>query len=188
MTRRFTITLTAAALLCAAAFTQIIHPPTPRLIYNPTESAAVGWYLVDPKGDINHNEKVAAFAPKEARRLADARGYLPDHLPLIKSVWAVPGDEVCAKDGVVSARNRPDISVQKYDSKTRPMPHWNDCITLKRDEYFLVSEDVQTSWDSRYFGPVQKKDILGTVDYLGQLDFGGWPQGDAAGETDSERQ
>ena len=47
---------------------QIIFPPKPVLLYNPSESAAVGWYRVRPN--------------EWARILADERGYLPYDYPL----------------------------------------------------------------------------------------------------------
>jgi len=90
---------------------QIIFPPKPVLLYNPSESAAVGWYRLKPEEPVILGAQVAAYAPEWARILADERGYLPYDYPLIKTVWAVQGDEVCYNAQSVSVPKRPDIPV-----------------------------------------------------------------------------
>ncbi len=156
-----------AIALCGAVALEITSPPTPRLIYNKSESAAIGWYIVKPEDAVNRDVTVAAFAPDNARNLAAERGYLPAHIPLIKTVWAGPGDELCALGRVITTPGRPDIVAFKSDRLKRPMPSWKGCITLKRDEFFLVSTRIKTSFDSRYFGPVRRENILGTAHFLG---------------------
>ena len=153
--------------LCAVTAASIYSPPTPRLIYNKSESAPRGWYAIDPGGVVERDRKVGAFAPVSARNLADSRGYLPHHIPLIKTVWATAGDEICELDGVVRTANRPDLLALQKDSLGRDMPSWRGCIVLKNDEIFIVSTDVQTSFDSRYFGPVSKENVLGAARFLG---------------------
>jgi len=49
------------------------------------------------------------------------------------------------------------------------MPQKSGCFVLKSDEFLLISPDVQTGFDSRYFGPVGREKILGRVKYLGNL-------------------
>ena len=36
-------------------------------------------------------------------------------------------------------------------------------------EVFLISNDVQTSFDGRYFGPVKRENLLGRIEYLGKF-------------------
>ena len=145
---------------------QILRPPTPRLLYNPSESAPVGWYRVQSNFPIQRGDQVAAYGPEWARHLADKRGYLPYDYPLIKTVWAVAGEEVCYNDKSVSVPKRPDIPVLGQDVLGRDMPQKSGCIVLKSGEYLLISPDVQTGFDSRYFGPVRSENILGVVQYL----------------------
>ena len=158
---------TAVSLLAGAAAFEIAAPPIPRLIYNKSVSAPVGWYRIDPGGPIERDRLVAAFPPDDARQLANSRGYLPAHAPLIKTVWAVAGDEICAENGVVSVAGKPDLVVQEADSAGREMPSWNGCFTLSDSEFFLVSTRTNASFDSRYFGGVTAENILGTAYYLG---------------------
>ena len=157
----------AAMLLILASSVEIAFPPKPVLLYNPSESAPVGWYRLRPKDALTNDILVAAYAPETARRLAHERGYLPYDYPLIKTIWAMPGAYICIHNKQVSVPNRPDIYQLAQDGLGRDMPLLSGCFTLGNDEYFLISKDVQTGFDGRYFGPVSKENILGRVQYLG---------------------
>ncbi len=146
---------------------QIIFPPKPVLLYNPSYSAKVGWYKLSTNEPPILGSQVAAYAPEWARILADVRGYLPYDYPLIKTVWAVEGDEVCYRKSSVSVPTRPDIAVQLRDALGRDMPVKSGCLILKAGQYMLLSPDVQTGFDSRYFGPVGLENIVGQVEDLG---------------------
>lgn len=162
------IAVAAVSLLAIAAALEIAAPPTPRLIYNKSESAPLGWYRIDPSGQIKKDALVAAFPPDDARELAAKRGYLPAHVPIIKTVWALAGDEICAENNVVSVAGKPHLIAQDIDSAGRKMPSLEGCSTLGDREVFLVSSRTDSSFDSRYFGAVERKNILGVAHYLGR--------------------
>ncbi len=153
-----------------ATASDMVFPPKPILIYNPSASAPIGFYRLKKNTLPKLESQVAAYAPDWARKMADERGYLPYDYPLIKTVWAVEGDEVCYNNHSVSVPRHPVISVQAQDGLGRDMPVRSGCATLKAGEYFLVSPDVQTGFDSRYFGPVGVENIIGTVEFLGNSD------------------
>lgn len=159
----------AVAALCGATLYQIARPSVPRLIYNPSDSAPVGWYRLHSYQAVGRNDFVAAYVPVDAASLAVERQYLPSGIPLIKTVWATTGETVCHRDGMVEIAGREPLAVLAQDSMGRPLPSRQGCYTLSKDEVFLVSTDVQTSFDSRYFGPVRREQILGRVEYLGRL-------------------
>jgi len=91
---------------------QMLFPPKPVLFYNPSYSAPVGWYKLRVNEPIVTGAQVAAYAPEWARIMADERGYLPYDYPLIKTVWAVYGDEVCYNNGSLRVPKRPDIAIR----------------------------------------------------------------------------
>jgi len=159
----------AVATLCGATLWQIVRPSVPKLLYNPSPSAPIGWYRLRAEKAIVRGVLVAAFAPEEAQKLAVERHYLPPNIPLIKTIWAVAGEEICHSKSVVQVANRPSLVVLARDSQGRPLPSRDGCYTLAKGEVFLVSTDVQTSFDSRYFGPVPVSNILGPVQYLGRF-------------------
>jgi len=156
-------------ILVTASLFQALNQPAPRLIYNGSPSAPIGWYFVGPKAEIKHGMQVAAFAPQEMTELAQQRGYVPSHIPLIKTVWAVGGQIICWKDGVLRVPNYSDISVLGQDNLGREMPQIFGCHRLKDNEFLLISDQIESSWDSRYFGPVNAEGILGQAKYLGRL-------------------
>jgi len=150
---------------------QIKFPPKPRVFYNPSPSADIGWYKLEADIIPQIGSQVAAFAPEWARELADERDYLPYDYPLIKSVMAGSGDEICYHKTGVSVPNGSVIPLLVRDRLGREMPAQSvGCIRLKSGEYFLASPDVQSGFDSRYFGPVTSQNILGEVKYLGNQD------------------
>lgn len=164
-----TIVALGVTALCGASVYTMIVPQTPYILYNKSDSAPIGWYRLDPNGAPKRDAMVAAFAPAQARNLADMRDYLPYEIPLLKSVWAVGGEKVCSENGTIRAPNRPDIYALAQDGLGRDLPHWEGCITLSDRQVFLVSTYVQNSFDSRYFGAVELEDVLGTVEYLGEV-------------------
>ena len=150
-----------------ATTAEIAFPPKPIVLYNPSPSAPIGFYKLSKDMAPEIGAQVAAYAPEWARVMADERGYLPYEYPLIKSVLAASGDEVCYHKSGVRVPNGSVIPVQVRDRSGREMPARSGCIVLKSDEYFIASPDVQAGFDSRYFGPVKIENILGTVEFLG---------------------
>ena len=165
------------AALCAASLYTMIVPPKPILLYNKTNSAPIGWYKIDPKGLPMRDKMVAAYVPEDAILLAHMREYLPRHIPVLKTVWASGGDKICSNDGVIVMSGRPDIIAKAEDNLGRKLPSWQGCITLSHEQIFLVSTHVETSFDSRYFGPVHIDNVLGTAEYVGPNPIGFKKQG-----------
>jgi len=147
---------------------QIALPPRPKILYNPSSSAPIGWYQVIDNYAPKRNDLVAAYAPDWARKLADERSYLPYEYPLIKSVLAIEGDEVCYHIDRVSVPNGADIPLLARDRLGREMPSkFIGCFTLGAGEIWIASSDVQAGFDSRYFGPINLNMLIGGVEYLG---------------------
>ncbi len=161
----------AVTLIIVATGTEISFPPKPKLLYNPSASAPIGWYKLEDKSPPKVGDQVAAYAPDWARKLANERRYLPYEYPMIKTIWAGSGTKICTQNNRISVPNYPVITSLPQDSLGRDMPKLSGCFTLKTDEYFLVSPDVQAGFDSRYFGAVVGTDILGKVKYLGNGRF-----------------
>jgi conjugative transfer signal peptidase TraF len=151
------VTATAAALIGLAAFV----PWPPWLIYNPSESAPRGWYAQRPVRALQPGTLVFARLPTVPAVLADERGYLPRHLPILKRVGAIEGQMVCAENGLVRIGGRTVAIARSRDGHGRPLAPWRGCRALTHGEVFLFATRSQASFDSRYFGPVQREAILG---------------------------
>jgi conjugative transfer signal peptidase TraF len=145
--------------ICAILST-VVHPPRPRLLWNPSASAPIGLYLITPGTPLEIGDMVAARAPDGARQLAAMRGYLPSGVPLMKRVAATQGSQVCASRARILVDGRVAARREKRDSNGRLMPWWQGCRRLRPGEVLLLNR-VKASFDSRYFGPIERSAIVG---------------------------
>ena len=156
--------------LAALAWAAFVHP-LPRLVYNPSDSVAVGWYRVDPlhrrPGSLPHPLSVGSIVltrlPADAAALSAQRGYLPARIPLLKRVGAVAPQEVCVFGALVWIDGVPVAAVRSADRLGRPLPSWPQCRRLQAGEIFLLSTTNPASFDSRYFGPVSTSAVIGVA-------------------------
>lgn len=167
--RRFCILTLAAAGLVLVVLSAVER--NPRLLYNPSPSAPIGWYRVVPARTYSVGDLVAAWLPEEAETLASDRGYLPKHTPVIKTIMAVPGDRYCIEHGALWIDENPPLAILSLDSQARAMPVLaGGCRSLETGQYFLISRSAETSFDSRYFGPVGFDALLGKVVLLNSVE------------------
>ena len=152
--------------LAALAWAAFVHP-LPRLVYNPSDSVAVGWYRVDPRGHGATSLLVGSIVltrlPADAAALSAQRGYLPARIPLLKRVGAVAPQEVCVLDALVWIDGVPVAAVRSADRLGRPLPSWPQCRRLQAGELFLLSTTNPASFDSRYFGPASTSAVIGVA-------------------------
>ncbi|MBS0495520.1 MAG: S26 family signal peptidase [Proteobacteria bacterium] len=156
--------------LAALAWASFVHP-LPRLIYNPSDSVAVGWYRVDPLGHgagsllrpLSVDSIVLTTLPPDAAALAAQRRYLPARVPLLKRVGAIAPQTVCVFDALVWIDSVPVAAVLPADRLGRPLPSWRQCRQLRPGELFLLSVTNPASFDSRYFGPVSASAVIGVA-------------------------
>ena len=144
----------------------------PFLLYNPSQSAPLGWYRVKSLEVISRGDLVVSNLPEAASRLAAERGYLPSGIPVIKTVRALEGDTICAVNGVLLINGTPAVRLLSDDSMGRTLPSpWTACRKLQTDEVLLLSDRTPDSFDGRYFGTVLKADILGRAILLRDVDL-----------------
>ncbi|MCT8875904.1 S26 family signal peptidase [Shewanella xiamenensis] len=156
--------------LAALAWASFVSP-LPRLIYNPSDSVAIGWYRVDPlylRADslpppLAAGSIVLTQLPADAAALAAQRGYLPAHVPLLKRVGAVSPQRVCIVGRSVHIDSVLVAAVLPADRMGRPLPSWQQCRQLHPGELFLLSTTNPASFDSRYFGPIAASTVIGVA-------------------------
>lgn len=142
--------------------------PYPLVLYNPSESAEPGWYRVYPGKEFERGLLVAARLPQAPSALADARGYLPSGMPLIKTIGGVGGDQICWSETDVVLPGGQRLPLLERDTAGRVLrAQPSGCRVLRSDEVFLVSTRIAASFDSRYFGPVDASAVIGPVRFLG---------------------
>ncbi len=137
----------------------------PRLVWNATASAPVGLWAITPGAAVQVGDSVLVWPPPPARRLAAQRHYLPANVPMIKAVAAVSGDRVCALEASVTVNDRRVAVRRLADRRGQKLPWWRGCQRLSRGQFLLINP-APDSFDSRYFGPVEGRAIIGKARLL----------------------
>lgn len=134
------------------------------LIWNRTESAPKGLYWrSDSPLTLNGWAVVSGKAP--ASIWIAERGFLGSGWPIIKRVRALPGDEICRENFVITINNVRVADALETDSDGNALPVWRGCAILKEDEVFLLNGHPR-SLDGRYFGPTNMRDVRGSARLL----------------------
>lgn len=89
----------------------------------------------------------------------------------IKRIIGLPGENISIDRGVVTITptTNPDKKSEEKISLTEPYTVNDDAtytqkISLSPEEYFVMGDNRPNSSDSRVFGPLPKKNIIGRVD------------------------
>ena len=124
----------------------------------PSEPEGIYWRVAAP---VAVGQLVAFKAPAAAFPYADRRLGFIHRVPLLKAVAAGPGDTVCTADQRLVINGAYRASILVFDERGRALPQWSGCRPMAANEWFLFSNRVPRSFDSRYFGPVGREAILG---------------------------
>lgn len=150
--------------LACGALLAILAPawvgPSPRVVYNPSDSAPRGFYVVKRLA-VHPGDWVVTRLPADVIGFAAERAYLPAGVPLLKRVAAMGGDHVCVRDARVWINGAPRATALQVDRQGRPLQPWRGCRVLEAGELFLLSTQQPSSFDSRYFGPIVRRAVYG---------------------------
>lgn len=151
--------LTAGAL--AALLLPALHAMPLRLVWNASASVPVGLYRIEPPASIGVGDLVLVRPSPALEALMAERRYVEYGVPLLKPVAAVAGATVCRTKLSVTIDGHAAAPALPNDRLGRPLPRWSGCRRLRADEFFLIAPASAASFDSRYFGPVTRTQIIG---------------------------
>ena len=135
----------------------------PVLLKNVTSSMPLGLYRrVD--GPIAVGSVVAVRQPAIARPYLRELGFPSDAL-LLKRVAALAPGHACAEGQRVWGDPGWTVGRMDRDRLGRRLPAWRGCGRLAPDSLMLLGEDPR-SFDSRYFGPVVRSEVVGVYEPL----------------------
>ena len=160
--RRIWLIATAVPALALAVASLVSLPK--KLIYNASASAPMGLYWLDNR-PVERGDYVLVRVPDRVWNLVIERGYLPPDVPLLKRVVGVNGDRICRQSDEISVNGSVVASAKRRDGQGREMPDWNGCHILTEQTVFLLQDHPQ-SFDGRYFGPVDRRLIIGRATWL----------------------
>jgi conjugative transfer signal peptidase TraF len=79
---------------------------------------------------------------------------------ILKPIAAGPGDRIdTTGDWVIINGHRLAPMPPAEDSAGRPLPTWREARALGPDEFFVFSDRIPNSFDSRCFGPIRQSQI-----------------------------
>lgn len=139
---------------------------------NTSKSIPLGLYWATDaplaKGDY------VLFCPPETDIFAMAKkrnyiagGFCPsDYGYMMKKILAATGDQITvAADGVfVNGQRLAHSEPAQYDLAGRALPHYRlNQYRLGASELLLMSDYSKSSFDGRYFGPIERSQIKGVI-------------------------
>jgi len=131
----------------------------PLIVYNPSQSVPSGFYMRAERAPQN-GDLVVVAAVSVAPQYAAARGFADATDRFLKRVAASGGQVVCADAVTISIDGVPVAERVLLDSQGRMLPTWRGCQTLAVDQILLLG-DTDDSFDGRYWGPTDLRDIDG---------------------------
>jgi len=135
--------------------------PEPRFIWNASASVPEGLYRVRASANVRRGDLVALRPSPSLSVLMARRHYLPLGLPLLKHVAGLPGDRVCRHEQRVTVNGEAVGDALIRDRRGHPLPRWQGCRRLAVGQLFVMNSTVRDSFDGRYFGPVDRAQIIG---------------------------
>lgn len=159
MTRFAWVIATYVSALFTAAL--IFFDPQKMVIWNASASAPVGLYRIEPVDQLNVTDLAVVMPPDELASFLDQRGYLPKGVPLLKRVLALSGTKVCRNGKAITAYDMVYGEALERDSRGRPLPVWQGCVTIGKGRAFFMNWDVPDSLDGRYFGALPLSTVIG---------------------------
>jgi len=164
--RRIMVWSAGPALLAAMAFALSAQAGRrPLVLFNSSESVPMGFYW-RIRAPVRPGELIAFRVPPAGRAYAAA--HLPARLrtSILKPVVAGQGVQVCADGRRLTIDGRDVAVIADQDRHGVALPHWAGCRILGADEVFVLSTRIPNSYDSRYYGPVSRSDVLGVYALL----------------------
>ena len=161
MTKHHKIMLALATVGIAFLAMKPITNPVPLVIWNASESIPIGWYFVakrQPKiGEI------AVIKPTDWVQIyTSSRGYLPQNVWLFKPIYAANPSIICRFGSHVFVDRKHVAKAKIVDKMHRVLPVWKGCKALSSTQYFVIGQR-RDSFDSRYLGPIKKRQVMGTA-------------------------
>jgi signal peptidase I len=147
----YTIVVLAAVVLATLIRVFIFEPfivPSPSM--DPT--LKVGDKVIINKiayrvGSIERGDIVAFHSPLEEK-------------DLVKRAVAVEGDEITlTSEGEIYING--ERIIESYIPADQAVSYINQTVTLREDEVFVMGDNRNNSFDSRYFGAIPEEDVFG---------------------------
>lgn len=135
--------------------------PMPLVIWNASKSVPIGWFFIAKREPVIG--EIAVIKPDDWVQIyASSRGYLPQNVWLLKPVFAVHPSVICRFGKYVFVNGKFVVKAKIMDNKHRVLPVWKGCKALTSTQYFVLGHH-RDSFDGRYFGSIEQRQVVGTA-------------------------
>ena len=131
-----------------------------QIYLNVTDSVPVGLYLLSTNEGFEKNDLLLLRRPHDLESLAQNRPWLRTRTVFLKRLQGRAGDRFCATEQTFTLAER-TVPVAANDRDGEPLPHLPSGCQEVPEGAFIVLGDNQSSFDSRYFGPVDESLVIG---------------------------
>lgn len=131
-----------------------------QIVINTSASVAPGLYVRSSAAPAI-GQLLEFVIPQSARGYIQSRtGNSGESWYILKPVAAVSGDMVDTTGQwlIINGRRMAPMPPAR-DRAGRTLPLWRDRRTLGEDEFFVFSDRIPTSFDSRCYGPIRRQQI-----------------------------
>jgi conjugative transfer signal peptidase TraF len=131
-----------------------------QIVINTSPSVTPGLYIRSNAAPAN-GQLVEFRIPTSVRSYIQSRtGHNGHDWYILKPVVAGPGDRVDTTGGDLQINGRLVAPMPPMrDGFGSVLPRWTQNRVLGRDEYFVFSDRISNSFDSRCYGPVTRREI-----------------------------
>jgi conjugative transfer signal peptidase TraF len=130
------------------------------ITYAVTASMPNGFYLLLPPKNLHRYDIVEFHPPPSDLIFLHQHNLIPKNGRLIKYVFAIPHDKICRENRTILVNGKKIGNVFAKTTAGVQLPQYAFCGSLGEKQYFLLSNKVPNSFDSRYFGPIMEHDII----------------------------
>jgi conjugative transfer signal peptidase TraF len=144
-------------LSCSALYWHIQVKP---ILMNVSASEPEGIYRLTNDAPMK-GSLITFMVPAAVHPFVEAHLTYLEKTPILKEIIASTGDTVCARDQALWINGFSVGNIHRHTPAGVPLPQWRECRALRAGEYFVFSDKIPNSFDSRYYGPISRPDILG---------------------------
>lgn len=126
----------------------------PKFYLNVSSSMPKGIYKVIPCKEFKKGDFVIFDVPKIAQPYIYGRKWLPNNWPLIKTVGALPNDQVVITEKSIFINNQYIGKIFEKDHQGKPLPILRGSFKIPDNNWLPIATYIQNSFDGRYFGPI----------------------------------
>jgi len=157
--RRVLTRLSVAAIIIANAFLANLLGGR-FVLFNVSSSVALGFYVASCE-EPGKGQLVEFELPAEVRNAFPYVSVCSGKcVRMLKPIAASSGDHVDTTGDWLCINGRRIAPIFTTDSKGHSLQVWRANRRLEEDEFFVFSPRVPNSFDSRYYGPIRRGDII----------------------------